>query len=326
MNNFDMMKKRLQFQGGIAQEDRMIEGKRRTFQKTLQYSYQACNVRKIQPYDECIQDNGILYPMYRALINPDKIKQDYDDKILSIDYSTGFQLGDIFEQIPDGQEHQERSNWIIYLQELTEDAYFRGEIRRCRYQIKFKDENGDIFSTWAAIRGPVETQIDSIQKNQIRVDRPNLSLSILLPRNEKTLLAFDRYKEFIFDGRCWRVEAPDFISMKNIIEINAEEYFIDRDTDNDLKNGLVVETIDPTPDTEILGETFIMPKITEVYTAPDKGGKWCVIEDNMPVTITQRDLFQIDVTWNKTTSGRFTLQWSKGSKTITKVIVVDSLL
>jgi hypothetical protein len=33
----------------------------------------------------------------RALINPDKVKQDYDDKILSIDYSSGVEPGDVFE-------------------------------------------------------------------------------------------------------------------------------------------------------------------------------------------------------------------------------------
>nr|DAH09523.1 MAG TPA: hypothetical protein [Caudoviricetes sp.] len=27
---------------------------------------------------------------YRALINPDKLKQDYDDKIFSIDYNAGY--------------------------------------------------------------------------------------------------------------------------------------------------------------------------------------------------------------------------------------------
>ena len=87
----------------------------------------------------------------KALINPDKNKQDYDDKILSIDNATNFKPGDIFEWINTG------TNWIIYLNELTEDAYFRGEIRRCRHKIKFRDEDGNICATWAAIRGPVET-------------------------------------------------------------------------------------------------------------------------------------------------------------------------
>ena len=72
-------------------------------------------------------------PAVRALINPDKVKQDYDDKILSIDRKYGWDLGDVFKWC--GTD----TYWIIYLEELTEDAYFRGSIRRCRYKIKFKD-------------------------------------------------------------------------------------------------------------------------------------------------------------------------------------------
>jgi uncharacterized protein YdeI (YjbR/CyaY-like superfamily) len=90
-----------------------------------------------------------------------------------------------------------------------------------------------------------------------------------MPQNEKTLHAFDRYKEFIFAGRCWRVEAPDDISMKNIIEVNAEEDYINLYTDdmaNEVKDGLIIEPIDPTPDSEIKGETFIKPKIEETYS------------------------------------------------------------
>jgi hypothetical protein len=105
------------------------------------------------------------------------------------------------------------------------------------------DEEGNECVTWAAIRGPIETQIDFIQKNQESIDSPNLSLNILIPKNSKTLSAFDRYKEFIFAGKCWRVEAPDSISMQGIIEVNAEEYYANLQADdmaNEIKNGLVI--------------------------------------------------------------------------------------
>lgn len=319
MNNLELMRKRFEYQGGIAQDERMINDKYRTFLRALKYSYQACDVELIQPFSSCLTNEDLKYQKYRALINSDKTKQDYDDKILSIDYNSGFGPGDVFYWIGT------QTYWIIYLQALTEDSYFRGEIRRCKYQIKFRDEEGNFLSTWAAIRGPVETQIDSIQKNQIRVDRPNLSLNILLPKNEKTLKAFDRYREFIFAGRCWRVEAPDSISMENIIEINAEEYFIDRETDNDVKNGLVVEPIDPSPNTEIKGETFIKPKMMKRYKSPEPGGKWIIIEKKIPVTMNCADNSNIDIIWNSMVSGQFTLQWNKGDKVTTKTIVVESL-
>ena len=256
MINLELMRKRFEWQGGIHQEDRMIKDKQRTLHRALLYSYQAASIEMVQRNTEVLEidPSGIdadmgVYGEIRALINPDKVKQDYDDKIVSIDYEHGYEPGDVFEW------KKTNTYWLIYTQEITEDAYFRGEIRRCRYKIRFKDQDGNWCSTYAAIRGPVETQINSIQKNQQRIDTPNLSLNILMPRNEKTLHAFDRYSEFIFAGKCWRVEAPDSISMKNIIEVNAEENYWNDTTDDfekEMKDGLVFEPTNPTPDLSLI--------------------------------------------------------------------------
>lgn len=317
MNNLEMMRKRLEYRGGIAQEDRMIKDKYRSFLDSLLYSYQAAKVQMTTALNKEFD----YAQTFKSLINPDKVKQDYDDKILSIDYKSGFDVGDVFEW--KGTQTQ----WLIYLRELTEDAYFRGHIRLCKYQIKFKDEDGNECVTWAAVRGPTETAINSIQKNQIRLDNPNWSLNILMPLNNKTLKAFDRYSEFLFAGKCWRVEAVDSISMKNILEVNAQEYYIDRDTDdvaNELKNGLVIEPSNPTPDSLIQGETFIKPQIAETYTAPDANGEWKVLE-NCPVCIRKMTETSVEVTWRKSVSGQFTLQWSKDDLVDQKIIVVESL-
>ena len=327
MSNFEMMRKRLEWQGGIAQEDRMIKDKWRTLLRVLKYSYQACDIALAQAQQEVLVEGAEPeYPIVRALINPDKNKQDYDDKILSVDYIHQFKPGDVFEWKNTG------THWIIYLQQLTEDAYFRGEIRRCRYKIKFKDEDGNICYTYAAIRGPVETQIDSIQKNQERIDKPNLSLNILMPRNEVTIKAFDRYKEFILDGRCWKVKAVDPISMtvdrQGVLEVNAQEDYINEVTDdeiNEIKDGLIVEPDEPTPNSEINGETFIKPAIPEIYSVDIDGGTWCIKENNVPVDIEPIDNKSVQVTWKKMTSGQFTLVWNSGSDTYEKVIVVESL-
>lgn len=322
MNELEIMKKRLEVQGGISQESRMIKDKYKTFLKTLKYSYQGCDVQKIQPYDSCLflEDNrNMVFPKTRALINPDKTKQDYDDKIISIDYKDNFNPGDVFRW------NNTNSYWLVYLDALTEDAYFRSEIRRCKYQIKFRDKYGRFWQTWAAIRGPVETRIESIQKNQIRVDIPNHSLNILMPQNDLTLEAFDRYKEFIIKGKCWKVQAIDSISMINVLEVNAEEYYIDRDIDNDIKNGLKIEPIDPTPNTVIKGETFIKPNIIEVYTAPTAGGHWCIREKDKPVKLKNKFDNQVEVTWNKMTSGDFVLEWHKDGIISEKAIIVESL-
>ena len=330
MNNLEMMRKRFEWQGGVRQEDRMIKDKLRTLQRALRYSYQACTIEMVQPYSVVLDadpqaidtEMGVFQPV-RALINPDKVKQDYDDKIISIEHRHEFGPGDVFEW------KKTDSYWIIYTEEITEDAYFRGEIRRCRYKLKFKDEDGNWCSTWAAIRGPVETAIDSIQKNQERIDKPNLSLNILIPQNEKTLHAFDRYQEFIFAGRAWRVEAPDSISMKNIIEVNAGEDYINLDTDdmqNEMKNGLVIELVEPeVSEDDIQGETFIKPLIAETYSVNEEGGTWSVLEQGAPVRICADSDNSIQLTWLKSTQGQFTLLWTKDDKSLERTIVVESL-
>jgi len=39
MNNLDLMRRRLEYQGGVRQEDRMIQDKYKTFLKALDFSY-----------------------------------------------------------------------------------------------------------------------------------------------------------------------------------------------------------------------------------------------------------------------------------------------
>ena len=218
---------RLEFHGGDLQQQRMIRDKRRSLDRALWSSYQGADVK-------LLGSNRVA----RALINPNKLKQDYDDKILSIGFEYGFKAGDVFEWM------NTNTHWLIYLQELSELAYFRGDIRRCDYEIKWEDENG-LHSTYAAVRGPVETKIDYIQKHGISVDNPNHSLNILMPKNKDTLEYFKRYSKFylndIDEGDeqvCWRVEAKDSISMPGVLEITAVEYYINKDED-DLENGVV---------------------------------------------------------------------------------------
>ena len=272
---------RLNHQGGNLQQNRMIKDKRRSLDRALVYSYQGADVRKI----DSTSDDYV-----RALINPNKLKQDYDDKIISVGYEHHFECGDIFEW--KGTE----TYWLIYLQDLTELAYFRGDIRKCSHQINWEDENGK-HSTYAAIRGPVETKINYIQKHGISVDTPNYSLNILLPKTADTLSYFQRYNKFyLADDElkvCWRIEAIDWLSMPGILEINAVEYYANEFEDN-LEDGTVgtlkTEPINPNNnfiEDTIIGETFIKPKREYEYEyIGNLVGKWSV-KENYPIELIQ---------------------------------------
>lgn len=307
------MANRLRVHGGFAQQDRMIKDKRRSLDKAVLYSYQGAFVKKI---------SSDMKPV-RALINPNKLKPDYDDKVLSVGFEYGFQAGDVFEWC------NTNSYWLIYLQDLTELAYFRGDIRRCRYEIDWVDENGELQSTYAAIRGPVETKIDYIQKHGISVDNPNYSLHLLLPLNEQTKSYFKRYSKFYLQGDevCWRVEATDWISTPGILELNAVEYYAN-ETEDDIENGLVgslvVKDINVNPERVeyfIEGETFIKPKKEYVYTYTgfDDDGFWSY-DEKIPI-VTRIDGNKITLRWTASYSGQFDLSY----KDITKTIVVESL-
>ena len=314
----------LEINGGVAQQERMIYDKRRSLDKAVLYSYQGALVRNIYApeHEEPV----------RALINPNKNKMDYDDKVLSVKYEYGLGVGDVFEWVGTN------TYWLIYLQDLTELAYFRGDIRRCSYEISWKDEDG-YHSTLAAIRGPVETKINYIQKHQISIDEPNYSLHILMPRNEETLKYFRRYSKFYLQGEdpgspkvCWRVEATDWISAPGILEITAVEYYINETEDNveeGIVGDLIAKDLNPNDDkteSTIVGDTFIKPKI--VYSYHYEGPKlpsntkW-KLDKKYPVEIkvNPEDRTQLTLKWLSNYSGQLELSYGG----FTKTIIVESL-
>ena len=79
MSGLDNLNTRLRYYGG-NQQGRMNADKLKGLRKALLYSYQA--VTLIMPLRE-----GEDEPRkFRALINPDKTKNDYDQKIVSIPF------------------------------------------------------------------------------------------------------------------------------------------------------------------------------------------------------------------------------------------------
>ena len=335
------MAKRLKANGGFPQQDRMIRDKRRSLDKALLYSYQGAWVKR-QYYDFTPTMEGVKEaPPVRALINPNKLKQDYDDKIISVGFEHDFQTGDVFEWC------NTKSYWLIYLQDLTELAYFRGDIRRCRYEIEWRDENDKQCRTYAAVRGPVETKIDYIQKHGISVDNPNFSLHLLMPKNKETLKKFKRYSKFYLQGTvegedktCWRVEAIDSFSTPGILEINAVEYYANEtvdDIDNGIVDAFIVKPMDPNPEIntefQIYGETFIKPKKEYIYYVDGSlSGQWYLNDNSLPIKFEtfedEKGHNAVRIKWTAPMSGQFDIWFGDASGPLfdyKKTIVVESL-
>ena len=314
IDGVDEQSMRLRQAGGNRQQERMIKDKRRSLDHAVWYSYQGAEVVKTDAEDR---------KPVRALINPNKLKADYDDKIISVGYEYEFSVGTVFEWLGT------KTYWLVYLQDLTELAYFRGDIRKCTYQIAWEDEDG-IQTTYAAVRGPVETKINFIQKHGISVDTPNHSLSILMPKTPAAMKYFKRYNKFYLQGddTCWRVEATDWISTPGILEVIAVEYYANEDEDNidaGIVGGLIEEPKDPNGNEllEIVGDTFI--KVKNEYEFRFDGtvsAEWSV-DKKYPVIIKpdSKDPRIAIVKWDSPYSGQFDLFYGEYKKTI----VVESL-
>jgi hypothetical protein len=76
----------------------MIKDKKETLERVVNYSYQGADVLAI----------GNTKPA-RALINPNTVKMDYDDKTISIDFQHNFSIGTVFDWV------NTNTKWLIYL-------------------------------------------------------------------------------------------------------------------------------------------------------------------------------------------------------------------
>lgn len=321
--------KHLYAAGGPAQQSRMIQDKRKSLDKAVLYSYQGAFVKKyIQDYIP-LMDNVERDKPVRALINPNKVKQDYDDKVISIGFEHEFEPGTVFEWCQTG------TYWLIYLQDLTELAYFRGDIRRCSYIIRWLDEDNQEKCTYAALRGPVETKIDSMLKSDNSYDIPNYSLNMLIPKNEDTLKWCHRYQKFLlsdgYETKCWRIEGADTFSMQGVIEFTAIEYYINKDKDDvesELVDGkmLAGEVLMVANEIELIeGEERIRPKkvYKYVFAGDAQTGEWNINNKNVIYKCSQSDdgKPQIRIKWNSSYSGSFEIQYGDCKRTI----IVESL-
>lgn len=192
---------RVQYAGG-DQIGRMNKQKLKSLQWALKNDY---NTRMIKT------PNKAAVP---CLINTGNLKSDYDKKYISVEFSSGLEAGDTFEILDDG------THWMIYLPILTETAYLRSEIIRCRYQLEV---DGSLY--WIYFQGPTETDLRWFLKNQININELNLSGTIYIKNDEKTKHFFKRFTHIKIDGHVWEVQVTDPITVPGILELEVQEYY-----------------------------------------------------------------------------------------------------
>lgn len=298
---------RLNYHGGNA-EGRFQRDKLNSLKRALLYSYQSETIE--------LMDGR----QFRCLINPDKLKPEYDNKVVSIPFediclnknkvgtttegieTIGLKAGDYF--IWKERTGHSSSTWLVYLQHLEEDAYFRGDIRRCDYTI---DIDGHEYPVY--VRGPVETDIPWNQKKGMVWNDLNYSLVMYISKNEETDSYFSRFTKIDFDNKKWEVQAVNrYDSGGKIIEVFLKETFsnaIEEEVKKEQQKQSKDENIDITVP-RIVGEKLIYPYDIKTYTVEGiSGGQWNV--DNNKVKIIEQNDAMVTIEVITSKSGSFNL-------------------
>lgn len=268
----DNLNIRLRYAGGRA-DNRMEKDKLRTFKKSLLYSYQS---------ETAVLSDG---REFRCLINPDKLKNDYDNKILSIPFydiclnseflgipsslaeePTNIKVGDVFKW------KETDTYWIVYLRYLEESAYFRAEIRKCSGVI-----NIDGIDYWAYMRGPVETKIRWNQKSDISWNDLNYSRVAYVTEDEHTkkLKRFDVVK---VDGKNYEVQVINKDTASDgIMIIYLKETYTNSIEEENKK---LVEQPEEEIKYAIQGDEIVYPYDIKTYSIGEIGGHWRLSNSN----------------------------------------------
>ena len=317
MNFLETMKMRLNYQGGNA-ERRMQIDKLRGLRKALLYSYQAATA---------ILADG---REFRCLINPDLTKPDYDNKIISIPYKDiclnkqrderqttlqgmeeiGMKPGDVFTW------KETDTHWLVDLEFLEEDAYFRAEIRRCDEEIEI---NGNKY--WVYLRGPLETDIDWQLKHNINWNNLNYSLIMYITKNKETEEYFQRFNLIKINGNNWEVQTKNTIYGDGIIKVCLKEYF-----NNSIEENQVPKSPEPNPEptegTYIMGPKEIYPFDVVTYTIENstEKGLWQLEGKAARIKSSNEKSITMEVIRGK--SGSFKIQYIQGEQKIELPITI----
>ena len=329
MTAIENMSARLNYNGGANQVARMNSDKLRSLKKALLYSYQSATALLADGRE------------FRCLINPDKLKKDYDNKIISIPFEDiclnstekketttkgiepiGLKSGDIFTW------KENNTDWIVFLQRLEETAYFRAEIRRCQFILSFNNKEYKVYAS-----GPSEDNIDWQKAKGINWNDLNYSLVVYIQKNEETEEYLKRFSKVKINNKNWEVQATDSMSLEGIIILAVKEDYSNT-IEDELKKEENAPDIDINPDDSfgddeeiyISGDTLVYPFDEKTYFIEGTGGGIWQISNTKKAKILNQDSLAVKIAITTGRSGNFELIYTKdGQEDIVLPITIDSL-
>lgn len=319
------MKRRINYYGGAAQQDRMIRDRLWTLMRATKHSYQAARFNRYPEYEKEVV----------GVFNPVTVNQDYDTKMISTPFDSGYKVGDVFRW------ENTQTLWIIYNQNLTELAYFRGSTRRCNYMVRWVNGERELCETPISVIGPSmpdhTRMINGMMAGSFIV--PSGNLICLVTDNQKNRGYFHDDQTFIILGISYRVTNIDRLSMPGVIQIHATEYttnMIEDDVEEDIRNAWNIQPIIPEHQSEygIEGPVSVKPYEEAEFTAIVKGGTWFIAENReggkrLPAKFVEYDCSQkvVHVYWDAPQRGGYTLLYELPDGTrYERYILVESLM
>lgn len=321
MSGLDNLNNRLNYRGGVKQQDRLISGKLTALKRALLYSYQAATA---------ILADG---REFRCLINPDKLKINYDDKIISIPFEDtclteipgtgekiqpiGMKVGDVFTW------KETNTNWLVYLQRLEEKAYFRAEIRKCDYTLEINGKGYKVYARKKAL-----SEIPWHTSKGISWNDLDYALEMYITKDETTKDYFERFKIVKIGEQPWEVQAVDSLSTDGIVMVLLKEYYnntIEEEIAEEKQELKQEENIIDKNEPQIDGPKTVFPYDEVEYTIKNiNGGFWEI--NSAKATIVNQTETEVLVAITTGRSGEFELIYKKENEdNIVLKVTIESL-
>lgn len=267
LDSLELMRKTLEYRGGVRQVDRMYNDKLRTLKRTLLYSDQSATAE----FERLDEEGNVVFKQFRCLMNPNKLTGAYDQKVLSIPYydvclnenlkqDTNVAGGQIFRWV------ETNTYWIIYTENLEETPYFRAGLYKANEEVEINKHKYRVY-----LRGVVETTIPWNNAHDKSWNDLNWTHKMIIQKTDETLDFFHRFQMLKVRGQTFEVQTVDIDSGDNCITVHLKEYF----------NNTIKETIYDVEheeqrindSTDIIGENVVYPYSIYTYelTGPATG-------------------------------------------------------
>ena len=315
MSGLDTMAMRLKYYGGNKQVDRMNEDKLRSLKKALLYSYQSATARLSDGRE------------FRCLINPDQIKNTYDNKYISIPFKDiclnekeinadsknknkktseglqeiGMKPGDVFTW------KENNTDWLVYLRRFEETAYFRAEIRRCKYVVTIDQTEYKCY-----VARPSVNEIDWRHQDEKLWNELDYTLQMYITKDEKTEAFFHRFSKIKINGKPWEVQSMDNMSSDGIIILYLKEWYQNSieqaKEEEDIKTTANVTSVVNNNEPLIDGPISVYPYDKKTYTIKNaENGTWVIGSSKAKILEQDETKAYVEIVTGR--SGKFELKY-----------------